>query len=113
MEERITIDELVDRAMDAMRTLGFAEYSVWSNYASAYSPMKKYFHYHGICQFDVGAMDKYHRAVEKRFSDGEIGKMQFDNHIRAIERVTEVYLTGKLEWALKKPHIQIQIERII
>lgn len=95
MEERITIDELVDRAMDAMRTLGFSEYSVWSNYASAYSPMKKYFHYHGILLVDVSAIGEHRRTVEKCFSDGEIGKMQFDNHIHAIERIGYVYRHGQ------------------
>jgi integrase len=100
-KQNISVNELVEQTMQAMRTLGFTEYSVWSIHASAYSPMKKYFQIRGINEYDSHVMEEYRTTIEKQFVDGAIKKMQYDNYIRAIDRLAEVYLTGKLEWSIK------------
>lgn len=100
-EKIISINELVAQTMEAMRTLGYTEYSVWSIHASAYSPMKKYFQGQGIDEYDLHAMEEYRAVIEDQFADGTIKKMQYDNHTRALERLAEVFLTGKLEWSIK------------
>lgn len=99
MTEEITIGDLINKTVEALLELGLATHTVWNSYGSYYLPIVKFHEEQGNTFFNLESMAEYGQKIEKRFENGEISKGYYNNLFKAMERITEVYNTGKLEWS--------------
>ena len=102
MYEKISINELALKTVEALQEFGLATNSAWNEYCVAYLPVVKLHEKRGKEYFDRGIAAEYSRFVEGRRERGEIsvGYYRFIKH--GIARLTEFHDTGKLEWSCPK-----------
>lgn len=95
----ININELVTRTMATMKERGLKDTSVWSEYGHSFQPIIRLHELQGKEDFDREIITKHVREIELRYEKGELSHLNYRRQIRGVQRLTEVYDTGKLEWS--------------
>jgi len=111
MSEEIKIHELVLQTVNALERLGLAPHTVWGYYGYAYLPIVKFHAQHNMDIFDQAIMDAYAQVISRRFENGEISRYYYGDLKKAVERLTEIHETGRLEWTCRTRVSKFKLNR--
>ena len=99
MYEKININELALKTVEAIQEFGLAIHSAWNEYCVAYLPVVKLHEERGKEYFDRDIAAEYSRFIDGRMERGEISRGYYRFLKHGLERLTEFHDTGKLEWS--------------
>lgn len=99
MRGKISVDELALKTTEAVLALGIGIHTAWNEYSTTFTPVVKLHQKYEKKEFDREVVTAYVQIVEKRMECGEISYAHYKALKRGVERLTEFYDTGKLEWS--------------
>jgi site-specific recombinase XerD len=92
------VNQMIPQIMDALRNLGVTERSIWRNHHDLYMSIRKFYRSHGVTQYSPELMAEYTCMIEEKFKDGNITRNRYRTLLKAVDRMSEFYTTGKLKW---------------
>jgi site-specific recombinase XerD len=95
------VNQMIPQIMDALRNLGLTERNIWKNHHDLYLSIRKFYRIHGVTQYSPEIMAEYTCMIEKKFKDGNITRNRYRTLLKAADRMSEFYTTGKLQWACR------------
>lgn len=102
-ESRVKIHELIEQTMEALLALGCARQTVWGAYGSCYLPINKFFKNRGVEYYDAATLSEYSQMIKRRWENKEVSTNFYRRARKAVERLTEFYDTGKVDWSFRTP----------
>lgn len=99
-----SINDLINRAMECLREMGFRDISCPGFFSSSLKPIQDYYEEHGLIFYSESAMEDLRKEYRKSFDDGVISKCTFNKRIRGTRVIDEVNLTGSFEWKVFTTH---------
>lgn len=99
--ETTDINQMIPQIMDALRNFGVTEHSIWRYHHNLYLSISKYYHSRRATQYSAEIMADYISMVEERFRNGEIKRDRYCTLLKAADRMSEFYTTGKIQWSCR------------
>jgi len=87
------------QTVKAMLSMGILEHTAWSYYTDTLIPVIKVHCERGKECFDRDVVTGCAHELEARFDNGEITLNTYQKYLLGLQRITEVYDTGKLVWS--------------
>jgi hypothetical protein len=92
------VKELALQTVEATQAFGLTPQTAWGAYSCAYCPIIKMHEDRGENEFNRDLVTEFVRHIEDRFERGETALSYYRNQKRAVQRLTEMYDTGRLDY---------------
>lgn len=100
---KVHINTLIDRTVEAMLSIGIKPYTIYGPFYGRLDIIRKYHFSHGTEYFDSDLLKAFFEEAELKYSRREISRSYYCVTRLCVERLMEVYETGKLKWHMHKP----------
>lgn len=101
MENKVSIEYLVDQMIKAQLNLGIAMQTVYGGHYVCLTSIRGFFQERGEKNYSQAIMEQYLEMLQGRLDNGEICHDYYMNMLRVAERLTEIYETGRLKWSCR------------
>lgn len=94
--EKLTLDDIIARTMDALIGAGLQYQSVWGQYNRHYTQLSKYCREHGVDGYDLAAIEAFTKMKEDQYHREEISRNYYVQLCRSMKILIEYASNGIL-----------------
>jgi integrase len=109
MDNNITINELVSKALAILQEGGLSEISIKFCKEETFKPIQQFYAKHRVITYGSRIMEEYHSFIRTRLSSGNIGEKHFHALELGVNRLTELVQSGQISLQPRKRGAAIQI----
>lgn len=100
--EKITIDDVIARTIDALLGAGLKCQTVWGQYNRDYVQLSKYFREKGSEEYDLDTIEEYLKLKESQYHKGDISHHYYVHLCRSMKILIEYASNGILTSAVER-----------
>lgn len=104
MNEKLTVRQVVDQAVEAMLAMGQSPNTVWRAFYPRCTRLIRFYEQHQVEFYDPELTRAYTTMLYAKFHAGELSRQNYLNYLKTAERVDQMFLTGRIEWSCKSRH---------
>lgn len=104
MNEKLTVRQVVDQAVEAMLAMGQSPNTVWRAFYPRCTRLIRFYEQHQMEFYDPELTRAYTAMLYAKFHAGELSRQNYLNYLKTAERVDQMFLTGRIEWSCKSRH---------
>lgn len=104
MNEKLTVRQVVDQAVEAMLAMGQSPNTVWRAFYPRCTRLIRFYEQQQMEFYDPELTRAYTAMLYAKFHAGELSRQNYLNYLKTAERVDQMFLTGRIEWSCKSRH---------
>jgi len=104
MSEQLTVREVAYKAAEAMLAMGQSPTSVWRMFYPCCMKIVHYCEKKGHEYYDLQITADYANETRDRYENGQISRSMHGFLRKTVERMDEVFLTGRIQWSVRSRH---------
>jgi len=94
----ILLNDVIQKSLYSLEKIGLKPKTIKDYYLSSFNFIKNFYHTNDLEVFDSLINDKIMELIQNEFDEEKISRKIYNQRIRALSILTEVYLTGIYEW---------------